>query len=47
MWTDKQVKGFKPRLKRYSIPEKANSRGGGRLALDILPNGQKGTDNLT
>jgi len=41
MWTDRQVKGFKPREKRYRASEGVNKRGGGRLVLDVLPNGQK------
>ena len=41
MWTDRQVKGFKPRETRYRASENVNKRGGGRLVLDVLPNGQK------
>ncbi len=41
MWTDRQVKSFKPREARYRISEGINKRGGGRLVLDVLPNGRR------
>ena len=41
MWTDRQVKGFKPRERRFRASEGANKRGSGQLVLDVLPSGEK------
>ncbi len=41
MWTDRQVKGFKPRTKSYFVTENTRRRGDGRIALEVLPGDQK------
>ena len=41
MWTDRQIKGFKPRDKRYRLSEPTNKRGIGRLVVEVHPTGNK------
>ncbi|MBV1883870.1 MAG: tyrosine-type recombinase/integrase [Pseudomonadales bacterium] len=41
MWTDKEIKAFKPRDKIYFETEKTKQRGAGRFAVEISPNGSK------
>jgi integrase len=41
MWNDKQVKAFATKDKSYFVVEKSSQRGLGRLALEVLPNGNR------
>lgn len=41
MWTDRQVKGLKPRDGRYRLSEPIKERGQGRLVVEVQPTGNK------
>jgi len=41
LWTDRSIKGIKPRKTRFRASEPINKRGSGRLILDVQPNGVK------
>ena len=41
MWTDREIKGLRPKEKEYRITENSRERNRGRLALKILPDGSK------
>jgi integrase len=41
MFTDRDVRGFKPKAKDYYQTEKTRTRGSGRLAVRVRPNGSK------
>lgn len=41
MWTDRAVRGFQSKDKRYRVSDDLGQRGAGKLVLDIQPNGIK------
>ena len=41
MWTDREIKGLKPKEKEYRITENSRERNRGRLAIKVLPDGNK------
>jgi len=41
MWTNQSIKAIKPRKGSYRMSEDTNMRGGGRLVLEVKPNGAK------
>ena len=41
MWTDRQIKGFKPREGRYRLSEPIKHRGLGGLVVEVQPTGNK------
>ena len=41
MWTDRQVKSFEPKEKRYRVSDDLGQRGAGKFVIDIQPNGTK------
>ena len=41
MWKDRWIKAIKPRERAFRLSEDTKKRGGGRLILEVKPNGAK------
>jgi len=41
MWTNQSIKAMKPREGPFRVSEDTNRRGGGRLVIEVKPNGAK------
>jgi len=41
MWTDRSIKAIEPKKQPFRVSEDNNKRGGGRLVLEVRPNGAK------